>query len=97
MNDDHAEGHGNGNRKRHADYDQVQMIRGRSKDFGAMLEEESPGVHACAPLSGARDAVKARTSGCSMRGNSSGVASATMRPPSSRIIREARSSASRRS
>jgi hypothetical protein len=39
------------------------MIGGGFENFRTMLEEKCPGAHACAPASGARDAVKARTSG----------------------------------
>jgi hypothetical protein len=39
------------------------MVGGGLEDFGAMLDEKCPGSHGCAPESGARDAVKARTSG----------------------------------
>jgi len=63
VNDEHAERDADRNRKRHSNEDESQMVGGGFEDFGAMLEKKCPGAHTCAPASGARDAVKARTSG----------------------------------
>src|SRR5712692_9756207 len=101
LHNEHAERDANKDGNGHGDNDEHDVIERGADDFGAVIEEERPSGHlrrhAGAPGVKVRDEVKARTSGWSRRRNSWGVALATIRPASSRTIREARSRASRRS
>src|SRR6266851_1031175 len=101
LHNEHAERDADEDGNNHGDEDEHEVIERGAENFFAVSGEERQGghlgAHAGATGGMARDEVKARTSGWSRRRNSCGAALATMRPASSRTMREARSSASRRS
>src|SRR5215470_5264524 len=97
MHDRHPQRNANRDRYRHGDYDQGQVTGGGFEDLRAVFNEKSPGGHAAGPSNGFSAAVKARTSGSSIFSNPWGPASATICPFLSRMMRDARRSASRRS
>src|SRR5260370_710102 len=100
LHNEHAERDAYENGNDHGDEDEHEMIESGAENFFAVSGEERPGghlgAHAGATGGMARDEVKGGTSGWSRRRNSCGAALATMRPASSRTMRAARSSASRK-
>src|SRR5260370_15148532 len=101
LHDEHSERDADKNRNDHGYDNKSEMVERGAENFVAMFPKKCPSaaleVHAGAPGVISREAAKAWTSGWSRRRNSCGEALATMRPFSSNTMREARSTASRRS